>query len=189
MNWLSKIFGKIKAENTVFNPVVETLPEEQSQDILKDLFVDETPHEPIREVDLKSESILKQFLDQNYWPKGFNDAYETHSFEVLAYNKRKIRAEFRFVVDQLIDGKNREIFSLRNELITTNGIAEQLHNQLQLRIEKLQSDIKELEMQKEMSVEDEGLVMVPIHKYHEGFVRGVQTYEEQKHFASSTGLF
>lgn len=192
MNWLSRAFERLRgasSDEEVISPTAETTSTKQQSDVLKDLFLDETPPEPKTETATRSENILKQFLDRSFSSKGFNDGYEIHQVEILENNKRKIRSEFRYVLDLLIDDRKREIFSLRNQLVSTDGIAKRIHDQLQLRIEELQMLISQLQRQKELSVEDEGLVMVPIHNYHDGFVKGVQSYLEEKFFASSTGLF
>lgn len=192
MNWLSKILGNLRSDNlgkTTINSVVETIPSDEEPNILKELFVDETPPESEKEGLSTSENSLKQFLDKDYSSQGFEDGNHYPSFDIFENKKRKIRAEFRYVIDIEIDKKNTEIFILKNHLVATDGISTSTYRQVSIRIEELEARINELETQKELSADDEGLVMVPIHNYCDGFVRGVESYRAEKLLASSTGLF
>ncbi len=168
---------------------VDPAAAEPEVDVMKDLFVEDHPPQHMDEADPRTESILKTFLEKNYGVRGFNDGYQSRSKEMLDCNLLRFKAEYRIILDQLIDKKGGEIFSLRNELIISKSLSDRLPDQLQLRIEELQSLINKLEKQKELSIDDEGWVMLPIHNYREGFLRGAQAYQEEKFLASSTGLF
>ena len=144
MNWLSKIWGKFNpkiSEPAIHSPVEETASVGEQSDILKDLFVDQVPPQQQNDSEPNLDSILKQFLDKDYSPKGFNDGYRTYSAENLENNMRKIKAEFRYMIDMVIDKNNKEIYSLEIQFIATEGIDERTSKQLQRRIEELQKRI------------------------------------------------
>ncbi len=158
--------------------------------ISKEVFVDETPPN-IKPSESRPHSgnVLKEFLEENYFMKGFNDGYDTHSREVLDRNKLRIGVEFRYVIDQVIDQMESERFSLRNHLISVGDTSDEISKQLEARIEELKARVEQLRVQRAQSMEEEGWVMHPIHDYVDGFVRGIQRYSEERFFAASTGLF
>jgi hypothetical protein len=189
MNFFQKLFNKSSNsdEQITKNTTTENLDDEQPS-ISKALFVDEEePSSQIQE-ELK-ESKLKIFLDTNFATRGYNDGYEFRSSEILHAGMKKIKSEFRFVIDQMIAEKNAEIFELKNHKINVEGVSDKLGKQLENRILEIQGVINKIEKEKTLSIEDEGMVMVPVHNYHDGFIRGVEMYQQEKIFATSTGLF
>jgi hypothetical protein len=188
MSFLSKLFGKRPTEElksqmehnaeTAINP---------NGEITKDLFVDE--HPPVATEETNNDSKLTTFLNQNFRSAGVREGYEYHSFISLESNKKRIKAEFRLIVAQMIDEKNGDIYKLKNYLITIDGISNSHTKQIENRISELQSITNKLQREIELSIEDEGLVMSSIFSYHEGFIQGMGNYQETELFASSTGMF
>jgi phage pi2 protein 07 len=160
----------------------------KNPEINKQLFVEEEAPTALIQEELK-ESKLKIFLDTNFGPKGFNDGYELRSYEILQAGMKRIKSDFRLIVDQIIAEKNAEIFELKNHIINIDGVSEKLSKQIENRILEIQTVINKIEKEKALSIEDEGMVMVPINNYHDGFVRGTEFYQQEKLFAKSTGLF
>lgn len=132
---------------------------------------------------------MKEFLDINYQYKGYNDGYEFHTVETKENFKKKLRAEFRYLIEQIIDEKNSEIFRLTGHNINTEGLSERIQKQLGNRIAETESVTKKLEKEKELSTEDEGLIMVAIHNYQDGFIKGTEQYIIEKELGYSTGMF
>ena len=61
--------------------------------------------------------------------------------------------------------------------------------QLDNRMNLINKNIQELKTQIELSSVDEGMVMVAIHKYRDGFIKGTGAYQMEKNIGISTGLF
>lgn len=191
MNWINRVLGRQGTEDPKSTQVAVADPDLGSRDpqIPRNLFLEEEAP-PLGEPERGgTDTSVKVFLDRDFFRIGREDGYGTHSADTLGINQRRIRAEFRFAVEQLIDETKREILLLKTHLINAGSISDSIRDQLQLRIDELKTRLEYLEREKELSVDDEGLVSAALHKYHDGFVRGVQAYEEEKIFASSTGLF
>ena len=81
------------------------------------------------------------------------------------------------------------LLKFQNHKIEINGLSSCLSEQLDRKIEAVKDNIDELESQIALSPLDEGMVMIAIHQYRNGFIRGTEAYQREKIFASSTGLF
>jgi hypothetical protein len=190
MNIFNKLFGKkLNTETNIANQAYDTNILNSTQDILKDLFIDENPPKQTSDTLSKIDNRLKEMLDFNYQQKGFYDGYEFHSTDILENFKKKLRAEFRYMLEQIIDEKKAEIFRLREELINTEGMSARMQKLLENRIAEIEAVISKMESEKALSSQDEGLIMVPIHNYSDGFIKGTEQYLIEKKLASSTGMF
>lgn len=190
MKFFNKIFGlKSTPMTTTSTPsAAVSLQDEIPSDLLKDLFSDNEPPTKTTPTEIKT-SRLQDFLKINYSTLGFGDGYENHSTDLLDRKISILKSEFRQIIDESIDNRKQEVFQLRNQLIETRGLSDRIVEQLELRIQELKEVISKLEREKELSVEDEGLVMNAVHQYQEGFLRGCKEWHEAKLFAQSTGLF
>lgn len=191
MNFLKKLLAPMTSKNApVINtqPAVDTYQDEMPNNLLKDIFQDNSAPITLKEED-KNPGKLKLFLEDNYSNHGYRDGYEQHSSEFLDQKILIIKAEFRHILDENIDNRNQEVFQLKNQGIETRGLSERLMEQLELRITEIKSVISKLEKEKELSAFDEGLIMKAIHLYKDGFLKGCKDYHEAKLFAQSTGFF
>ena len=102
---------------------------------------------------------------------------------------KAIKSEFRYFLDQKVDELRQEILKLSDQKINVSGLSDRMTQQLQLRIDLLDVNVLRLDREKEFSSQDEGMVMKCINQYRDGFIRGMETYQEEKIFAGSTGLF
>jgi len=188
MSFLKNIFGKNNAGNSTngaLNSIPFSAPSEDQ--LLKNLFVN--PEPPVNEPVEAAANGISAFLDQDFFSKGYNDGYTSHSADTMKNQVDVIKAEFRLMMSRKIDEIRQEMLEMENHLINIDGVEERLEKQVQKRLEYLLEMKNDLEAEKALSALDEGMVMASVHKYREGFVRGLQTYQEEKMLASSTGMF
>ena len=154
----------------------------------RSLFVDDEAPElktPIK----KSVNHIEAYMDQNFEWQGCNDGYCFPESEYLDNKLKLIKADFRFAVDKYLDAKRSELGELRMHVIKTSGISDRLEAQLNEKIKFLEINIHELDMQKILSIENEGIVASAVHAYRLGFIKGVEKFQQEKLFAGSTGLY
>jgi hypothetical protein len=189
MKFLNKFFGSNPSTtNTNVQLVEESTQQESHSNKLQQLFMDNEPPS-ISPSMTNKRNKLQEFLDADYSTRGFADGYEHHNTELLDQKVLIFKSEFRQIVDEEIDLRKQEVYKLRNQLIETHGLSERLMEQLKLRIDEYKDVISKFELEKQLSAEDEGLIMNSIHKYREGYIRGCKDWHEVKLFAQSTGLF
>ncbi|RZK13241.1 MAG: hypothetical protein EOO46_00090 [Flavobacterium sp.] len=134
-------------------------------------------------------SDLKVFLEKNYEWMGFNDGYAQPDADYMNNRISALRAHFRLAIDKSLDTQRIEVSELKLHLIDVEGISPRLEAKLKEKISQLEINVHELDIQKVLSVEDEGYVAPVIHSYRLGFIRGLGNYQQEKLFAGSTGLF
>ena len=184
MKAISNLFNLFRKPTT---KVEDTHTSGLANDVMEDIFVDNTP--PVSEEPVKPVNPMKTFLSTNYQAKGYNDGYYYHSADVMDNNLRLIKAEFRQLVDVLVDEKQREIYVLKDSFIESEGISDRTQRRLENRIQELETMVRQLANEKDLSAFDEGLVSGPLNSYQDGFTRGLEKYQAEKLLAHSTGLF
>ncbi len=184
---LFKLFRRKKEKVTAPVTVETTVQENITPEINERIFSDPEPPQNVQEP--TSGSRLKRFLEKQYATIGYTEGYEYHSAEILEQKLKVLLAEFRQVADEAIDLRRQEVFELKKQRIDTRDLSPRLEEQLSLRIAELEANIARLELEKERSVEGEGLVMRCVHAYKEGFLRGNDCWHEIRLFAQPTGLF
>jgi hypothetical protein len=132
---------------------------------------------------------IEKFLRVDYEWYGYSEGYATPSAEYLEMKLRTIRNRFRTEVDRCLDERRTDIAKLKLHQIKMKGLSEIIQKEIQEKLGQLESEAAELERQKGLSVDDEGLVAGPVNLYRLGFMRGVEKYNMEKLVASSTGLF
>jgi hypothetical protein len=179
MNFVSKIFGgNAKAEQSpVAQPETHLPTTEQGNAPPSELFLDDEQPLPNQEIE-DTPSRIKEFLDRNFHSQGVRDGYDYHSKEALDNANKKIKAEFLLIVDQVIQQKNVHKLSIRNLIIDVNQISETTTKKLENTTFELEASITLLQKQKDLSIENEGWVMVAIHGYRQGFIEGMETFVE-----------
>ncbi len=189
MNLLKRFFGNSIAGNTISgtNNNTPSISHAEEDQLLKNIFVN--PEPPVDDQVEKDGNAIKQFLDQDFLSKGYNDGYSSHSAETMKNQVKVIKNEFRYILSRKVDDLRQEILGFEDHLINIEGIEGRLEKQILKRLSYLQDCIQEIVKEKELSAEDEGLVMTAVYKYHEGFIRGIEAYQEEKLLAACTGLF
>ena len=193
MSILSKLFGnKTKTENqaTMIAEPLTTVVETQQENIPPvDLFIDNEVPQPERLAAAETQSKITVFLNRNYHSIGINDGYEYHSQETLETGKKKIRAEFQFIVDQEIETMSQQKLKMRTLVIDVTKISDEARQKLELTIEEVNTSLSKLEKQKELSAENEGWVMNVIHSYHQGYVQGLNDFISGENFLTASNYF
>jgi hypothetical protein len=140
-----------------------------------ELFIDsEQPKTTVSSTQEQSKITL--FLNRNYHSLGVHDGYEYHSSETFDTGKKKIRAEFLLILDQVIQEKQEKKLQMQNLIIDVSSVSPSALQKLQNTINELNTSIETLQRQKELSIENEGWVMNAIHSYHQGFTQGLNDY-------------
>lgn len=152
------------------------------------LFVEE--HQPdMVSVSQKQGNHIEKFLEQNFEWQGYNEGYSHPEADFMDTKLSLIKANFRIAIDKAMDAKRTELGELKLHVIKTAGISSRLQAQLNEKIKLHEVNIHELDTQKILSIEDEGIVSSAVHAYRLGFIKGVEKYQQEKLFAVSTGLF
>lgn len=189
MSFLSGLFGKKQSDSS--NQVSDTAIMESVPDlnVMKDLFVDSNPPATDQEVADGKGANIQQFLEQDFYLSGKRDGYTYHSQEMLTQRIKRIKADFRLQIDFLVDQKRQSLLQLTTHNIDMDGLSERLIRKVEACAADYRQMIERLEKEKELSAMDEGWVMKPVHDYRDGFLHGVETFNEEKLLASSTGMF
>lgn len=156
-----------------------------------DLFVDSTPPHSAATTNPKEAQPTKLtlFLNKDYWNLGRRDGYLYHTAESFAIWKKKTKAEFQLVVDQLIQDKSTQRLTLLNHIVSIGTMHDATSSQLTNAIREVESDIERLTTQKELSAVDEGWIMSVLHGYQLGFTQGLKEYVEGEALLKHGTLF
>lgn len=156
--------------------------------IERSLFIEE--EKPNTAEETKSQNNpLEDYLEQKFEWIGYNDGYSYPDADYMNSKLKVLRSDFRLAVDKIMDAKRVEVGQLRLHLIKTTGISKILEMQINERIKQIEIQIHELDTQKILSIEGEGIVSSSLHSYRLGFIKGIEHYQHEKLLASSTGLF
>jgi len=161
---------------------------ERGKVVDRNLFVDEQEPE-MKSPAKKQINHIEDFMSQNFEWQGYNDGYDNPETEYLENKLRLIKSNFRFAVEKCMDVKRTELGTLKLHVIKTAGLSSRLEAQLIEKIKQLEVNIHELDTQKILSVENEGIVSSATHGYRLGFLKGVEKFQQEKILAGSTGLF
>ena len=186
MNLFKSLFGKNGSheisDQVTANPVID-IPNEE----FRETFIDENP--PVSNVEVPRENILKLFLDQNFFSKGYNDGYSFHSKQSLDSGLATIGSEYRHILEIMIDDKNSEVYEIEQTKLQAEGMPGNITEQFELRINTVKDAISKCSEQYELSNENKGNVEFILNNYTEGFLKGQQQYFNEEVFARTTGLF
>lgn len=185
MSWFSKLFSNAGNDSNL-NAIQSG---DDNVNVLEDLFVNRKAPEEVDASASATEGSLKAFLEQDFFRKGYNDGYDGHSFELLENKILSMKADFRYNLGLKIDSARQEILKLDNHRANMDGMSDRLVKQLDNKIAAIRFNITELEAEIALSSLNEGHVMIAIHQYRDGFLRGAEAYQEEKIIAGSTGLF
>lgn len=185
MKWLTKLFNR-SGNNQ--NQIADHANVDEVN-VLEDLFINNKAPEADSTLPKSSESSLKTYLEQDFFRKGYEDGYNGHSFELLENKILSMKADFRYNLGLKIDLARQDILKLQNHRTNMVGMSERLVLQIDNQINAINFNITELEAEIALSTIDSGHVMISIHHYRDGFLRGAEAYQEEKLIAGSTGLF
>lgn len=189
MNWINKILNRKSNQNSNGNPMNSFDNSMYEVNVPQELFIDEKEPGIKEETTTKNKSSLTLFLEADHYEKGYSDGYLYHATEMMTHGIKSIKARFRMEADQSIQVKKALLLHTENELIDAEGVSDRIERKYQGIIKNLNEQIDRLEQEKTLSAEDEGLVMIAIHPYKEGFIRGLEKYHFENNIGLSTGLF
>jgi hypothetical protein len=189
MSWFSKLLGMTNNEVANNRNLGSESLIADNVDVLEGLFVDNNPPVQTHEASTENGSTLRAYLEQDFARKGFDDGYNGHSSELLENKILSIKADFRFNLNLKIDTARQEVLKLENHKINVEGMSDKLVRQLENYINSVKYNITELEAEISLSAINEGMVMIGIHQYRDGFIRGTEAYQDEKIIAGSTSLF
>jgi hypothetical protein len=158
------------------------------KEVNQNLFADNEEPEATNDDQIQL-SPNEEFLNQNFEVVGYNDGYFYPDNEYFENKMKLIRADFRLAIDKSIDVKRIEVGELKLHIIKTKGISFKLESQLIEREKLLEACIHELDTQKILSIENEGIIASAIHSYRIGFIKGIERFQQEKILGGSTGLF
>jgi hypothetical protein len=189
MSWFSKLLGKTNSDVAVINNQASDSIAEDNVNVLEGLFVDNNPPVQVNEATMENSTGLKAYLEQDFFRKGFDDGYNGHSAELLENKILSMKADFRYNLNLKMDSARQEVLKLENHKINVEGMSERLVKQIDNQVKSIRFNISELEAEIALSTLNEGHVMIVIHQYRDGFIRGTEAYQEEKLIAGCTGLF
>lgn len=185
MKWLTKLFNR---SGNNLNQIAYQLNADEVN-VLEDLFINNKVPESDSLLTTTNDGSLKDYLEQDFFRKGYEDGYNGHSLELLENKILCMKADFRYNLGLKIDLARQDILKLQNHRINIAGMSERLVLQIDNQINAINFNITELEAEIALSTIDSGHVMISIHHYRDGFLRGAEAYQEEKLIAGSTGLF
>lgn len=152
------------------------------------LFIDNEKPEEEKPVE-QTKHPIEKFLSQEFEWLGYQEGYAYPDADYMDAKINHYKSEFRLAVDKCLDAFRTEANELKIHLIKTEGISPRLHAQLAEKLKLIEANIHELDTQKILSVESEGMVGPAIHSFRVGFRKGLDRYHQEKFLAGSTGLF
>jgi hypothetical protein len=155
----------------------------------ENLFIEKEAPVASNETTSTTDSKLAQFLNINFKSRGYTDGYRYHSVDVMDNSMRIIRSEFREIADTMIDDLNLMNSKLHKHLVDVKHLSAKAQEKVANRIEEVSQSILRLQQEKEYSSADEGLVTKCLHLYRDGFMRGLEDYNEEILVMSYSGLF
>lgn len=182
------IFSIFRKKTISNNQDINSLKEDSSMLVDRNLFVEDKAPTADQFNTVKPNPV-ELFLNQNYEFEGYKEGYAHPDAEFLELKIRLIRSNFLLAVDKAMDARRLELGEIRLHLIDVDGISPRLEAKLREKISQIEVTIHELDMQKILSVEDNGLISNAINAYRLGFIKGLEQYQIEKVFAGSTGLF
>lgn len=134
-------------------------------------------------------SKLAEFLNRDFRAIGYRDGYRYSNSDVMDNAMRLIRCEYREIIDRMIEDHRGMISRLQIQAIELRQISLKAEEKVNTRIISIQDTINRLNLEKENSAMDEGLIMKVIHLYRDGFIRGVNDNNDELLLMSYNGLF
>jgi len=187
---MKNIFKNLFGNNRSAHALNNTSENGIHSDISEDLFIEkETLEEEPQPLPQKAKSHLARFLERDFYSMGFQDGYIQRSSALRDITIRKIKADFRLCIDRQIQEVNDQVIELEKHLIDINGISSEFTAKIMIFKRKFEQDLERLEKEKQQSAIDEGLVMVAVHQYHEGYHIGLSKYQNEKLLIEGNGLF
>ena len=194
-NFFKSIFGKRSNATTSITDsstaTMQSMPlatEPQEYVPSHELFVDSTPPSRTSPELAKSEKPVKAFLDCNHEHQGRVAGYESHAHDMLPMYKAELQTSFRAALERMIQLAEIDLLGIRTQVNEVGDAIPSMKQNLELRIQLLQSNIDEMRMQKILSVDDEGWIALAVQSFTKGFRLGMQDYFQENNFGDFSVL-
>lgn len=196
MKFFKKFFGSKKTSDansdtsrTHVEDVFRMIDEGQLPDMDKDLFVEQEYQPKPQPRDPEVRSKILQFLNGEHFDKGYSDGFQFHSEKVLKTYIGRLKVTF----EELVEAEKERLYDMRVQLeidkYSIGLLDESMVHMVDSRLcsitiqeEKLDKYLRELQ-------QEEGLGAKPILAYRDGFLRGLQTYMEERGRKDNETLF
>lgn len=197
MSFFKNLFGTNTSEEAIKDTVTNA-PEAPNMDHLQKIFSDDQPpvnHKEDKEKEQEEKSAekeghLKNFLNTNYYDRGFQDGYTYHSMDIHNARVNRLISEYLEIVEMTTSIMNAKVTEFKMA-IKSCQVAELEEQAVKLghKAEDYLNDLDKLKSEKDLAPCKQGLIAKPLSLYKEGFIRGMSQYNEEKLFAGPTGLF
>lgn len=132
--------------------------------------------------------LIQSFLDRDHLTKGRQDGHRYASSDHLEASKRSLRSEFLGLIDQVILERRMHRKVLQGQAAQTEGLSDILTRQIQNQIEEIDWQLDLLDRQKALTVEQDGWLMQAIHRYHQGYLQGVEDRMKEEQFLTGSSI-
>lgn len=169
MNLFRTLFGPRTSDTNVLPaiPVTGSPPPEE-------LFTDRTPPGQESPEAPEKDTPIAAFLRKDYLGIGMHDGFEYHNQDQLQAGRRRIRAEFLTLLDQVILERRELRRWLQDRMVDVAPLSDEMWRKLRISEEEMNHVLELLERQKTLAIEEEGWLMQALHAYQQGFLKGVQ---------------
>lgn len=190
MKLWNRIFGKNK-QNHDNNAATISIGDRVNSmvSVPEDLFIEKTPPTQSAYEPVTTKNGISLFLEQDFYSRGYRDGYSTHTREKKEVLIRGIKSEFRLELDKEIDIKQKARLELTDLKLDSNGLLDTVDKQLDDQIKEMDSILERYKAELTASSQDEGWIMIALHRYCDGYTRGMEAYLQEKRIGLSTGLF
>lgn len=182
LQFIKSFFGKSSnaSQAQVVNPEVVTAP--LSPMPAEALFTDmNAPQAESVKQDIKP---LRDFLSIDFKHEGRMAGYEHHNLDYLSMHIQDLRARFRSACDRHLQVLENDLIEVRTLFIQIGDALPSEQQILQLRIDKINSNMEEIRLQKILSVDNEGLISEAVQAYYRGFHQGLSDYAAEVKFGN-----
>jgi hypothetical protein len=147
------------------------------------LFTDmNAPH--AEDSNRKEVKPIGEFLSSDFKHEGRMAGYEHHNLQYLSIGIQELRARFRGACDKHIQVLENDLIEVKTLFIQVGDALPSEQQILQLRIDKINSNVEEIRLQKMLSVENEGFISEAVQSYTHGFHQGLRDYVNESKFNS-----
>ena len=162
---LMNIFKKTRPSNTTDKEIMG-----EDQHIDQNIFI-ETNDPSVTENSIKEKtaSRIEKFLRIDFEWYGYSDGYTDPSGDIIEKKLKSIRSDFRLELDRSIDEMRSRLSEAKLYQVSILGMPGRMEDEIKEKIRQIENAIKELELQKVLSIDDEGMLASAINRYSIGY--------------------
>lgn len=178
MTFWEKLFGKKKK---VTDTPAAPVPQPHSFDtmVATQTLQEDDDNRPVQRKMMRGTyrpTVIKNFMDQDWWTKGYNDALQFPVQERRQWAQHNIRTSFIQALQQAAMQLSAELKSHEQQALQLAGVSQVLDQQMQLRTEEIKALMALVDQQLALCVDGEGWIATVFAAYNEGFSVGALQY-------------